>query len=150
MASTPADRTRQREVNARVSTLLMRAALVMEQRKAEAVAPFELTLNQYVAMLWLRCNPGISNAGLARHCGITPQACSALVAILETRGLARRGQSPAHGRLLEISLTTMGKKLADRADGAAAAVDRVYAAEFETNELERLRVLLQRASTALA
>jgi DNA-binding MarR family transcriptional regulator len=149
VAVTAADAARQRELNARVSTLLRRASAVMEQRKSRSVAPFGLSLNQYVAMLWLRCNPRASNARLARWCDITPQAASALVSALQQRGLVVRDVSAAHGRLLEISLTRRGIRVLDQADRAATEVEQLYAAEFADDELKLFRDLLERSTTTL-
>ncbi len=150
MTKTAADLARQRELNNRVSTLMMRASTVMQQRKSEAVSPFGLTLTQYVALLWLRCNPGSSNARLALWCGISPQATSVMVTGLEQRGLLVREMSQAHARLLEISLTNEGETVLDKADRAAVAVEGRYAAAMDENEIATLRRLLDRCATAMA
>lgn len=144
-----ADAARQREINDRVSTLLQHAASVMVARKAEALAPFDLTVTQYTAMLMLRCNPGTSSAQLARLCRVTPQSMSVVTAALEQRGLADRAPVAIHARVLALTLTRKGNALLNKADLAARSVDARYEAEFTEDELANLRTLLERARLAL-
>lgn len=150
MNGSPSATARQREVNARLSTQISRASIALERRVAEAVQPFDLTVTQYAAMVWLRCNPGVSNARLARWCGVSPQATSSLVSALVARGLVTRKRSEAHSRLLAISLTDRGIRLCDVAERAAASIDRTYAAEFSPDERRVLAELLARAVSVLA
>lgn len=143
------DVARQREINNRVSTLLQRAASVLIARKAEALAPFDLTVTQYTAMLMLRCNPGSSSAQLARLCRVTPQSMSVVTAALEERGLAERSPAAVHPRVFALTLTRKGNALLAKADLAAREVDARYEAEFTADELSTLRGLLERARYAL-
>lgn len=144
-----ADAARQREINTRVSTVLQHAASVMIARKAESLAPFDLTVTQYTAMLMLRCNPGASSAQLARLCRVTPQSMSVVTAALEQRGLAERAPVAIHARVLALTLTRKGQALLNKADLAARSVDARYEAEFTEDELASLRALLERARLAL-
>lgn len=149
VAASKAGSELQREINNRVSTLLQHASSVMAARKAEALLPFDLTVTQYTAMLWLRCNPGASSAQLARLCRVTPQSMSVVAAALERRGLAERAPAPIHARVLALTLTRKGGALLTKADAAARAVDDRYAAEFTPAELETFRSLLGRARHAV-
>jgi DNA-binding MarR family transcriptional regulator len=144
-----ADVARQREINSRISTLLQHAASVMVARKAECLAPFDLTATQYTAMLMLRCNPGSSSAQLARLCRVTPQSMSVVTATLEGRGLAERSPAAIHPRVFALTLTRKGNALLIKADLAAREVDARYEAEFTEDELTTLRGLLERARYAL-
>ncbi|WNM37301.1 MarR family transcriptional regulator [Micromonospora halotolerans] len=144
-----ADVARQQEINGRVSTLLQHAASVMVVRKADCLAPFDLTVTQYTAMLMLRCNPGSSSAQLARLCRVTPQSMSVVTAALEKRGLAQRTPAAIHPRVLALTLTRRGAALLARADLAAREVDARYEEEFSADELAALRHLLERARRVL-
>jgi DNA-binding MarR family transcriptional regulator len=140
---------RQQEINGRVSTLLQHAASVMVARKTDCLAPFDLTVTQYTAMLMLRCNPGSSSAQLARLCRVTPQSMSVVTAALEQRGLAQRTPAAIHPRVMALTLTRRGAALLNRADLAAREVDARYEEEFTADELATLRHLLERARRVL-
>lgn len=149
MATSKADAVRQREINERVSTLLQHASSEMIARKAESLAPFDLTVTQYTALLMLRCNPGVSSAQLARLCRVTPQSMSVVTAALEQRGLTERMPVPIYARIMALTLTRKGNTLLTKADAAARRVDERYEAEFSAEELATLRALLHRARVAV-
>jgi DNA-binding MarR family transcriptional regulator len=144
-----ADAERQREINERVSTLLQHASSEMIARKAEALAPFDLTVTQYTALLMVRCNPGVSSAQLARLCRVTPQSMSVVTAALEQRGLTERMPVAASTRIMALALTRKGGALLTKADAAARRVDQRYEAEFSAEELATFRALLHRARLAV-
>nr|WP_275587191.1 MarR family transcriptional regulator [Micromonospora terminaliae] len=121
----------------------------MVARKADCLAPFDLTVTQYTAMLMLRCNPGSSSAQLARLCRVTPQSMSVVTAALEQRGLAQRTPAAIHPRVMALTLTRRGAILLNRADLAAREVDARYEEEFTADELAALRHLLERARRVL-
>ncbi|UQU64757.1 MarR family transcriptional regulator [Couchioplanes caeruleus] len=148
MAGGRTDAERQREINERVSTLLQHASSEMIARKAEALAPFDLTVTQYTALLMVRCNPGVSSAQLARLCRVTPQSMSVVTAALEQRGLTERMPLAAHNRIMALTLTRKGGALLAKADAAARRVDQRYEAEFSAEELATFRTLLHRARLA--
>ncbi len=84
-----------------------------------AVAPFELTHAQYSLLASLR---GLTRSGdkpsqreLADFTGLDPIFVSKLVRTLEQKGLIERGPHPADTRAVELSLTTRGTQLIDRA-----------------------------------
>jgi DNA-binding MarR family transcriptional regulator len=84
-----------------------------------AVTPFELTHAQYSLLASLR---GLTRTGekpsqreLADFTGLDPIFVSKLIRTLEQKGLVERGPNPADTRAVELSLTTRGTQLVDRA-----------------------------------
>lgn len=149
MASAKGQPGEEAELLARVSTRLMLATRVMEERKMLELVPFRLTVNQYSAMLWLRCNPGASNARVARWCHITPQAASTMLRQLESRGLIERGRSSGHLGMTAFTLSSSGIDLIREADAVANDVDDRLGAAFSVEEQEVFLSLLERAQQAL-
>ena len=74
-----------------------------------------LTTPQYSALTVLEGEPGISGAGLARRCFVTPQTMNGIVANLEAAGLVERRAHPEHGRVLQAYLTGEGEAVVSRA-----------------------------------
>jgi DNA-binding MarR family transcriptional regulator len=123
-------------------------ALLAEKHRV--LRPFDLTVPQYAALLMLSETPRISAARLARQCGVTAQAMSGLVALLEERGLIVRTRSEAHAKVLIIELTRSGKALLRRADQAAIAVERRLMDAFPEQQLSVFREFLDSAIKVLA
>jgi DNA-binding MarR family transcriptional regulator len=123
----------------RVSYLVGRLDRVVGRRLAGALAPHELSLQEYTTLSVLRARSGLSNAQLARRSLITPQAMNEVLARLEQRGLVRRHPDPAHGRVRPAELTAAGKRLLARADRGVDVVEREI---FGGVDRDRLRELL--------
>jgi DNA-binding MarR family transcriptional regulator len=86
-------------------------------------------------------------ADLAAFLGLERSTMSGLVDRAEQRGLLRRERSAADGRVIEVSMTPAGRRIARQAHGQvrrelAAATDRLGAADRRTltRLLERLLV----------
>ena len=118
--------------------------------KQAAVKPAGLTVPQYAALFLLAESPGISSAGLARGCRVTPQTMTTIVRNLEARGLIERSPHPWHHNVIETRPTPAGIAALDVADERAAAVERKLADEFTATERQTLRDLLGRCSKVLA
>ena len=110
------------ETTARVGYLIKRAQSVLHDAMVDALAPLQLTVPQYAALVALGEEPGLSNADLARRAFVTPQTMHAVLADLERRELLVRQAHPEHRRVLRAELTPSGRRLLD---DAAAAVDGV-------------------------
>src|SRR2546421_420187 len=117
--------------------------------KNAAVKEAGLTVPQYAALLVLWENPGISAAGLARGCQVTPQTMTTILQNLEAQGLIERTQHPWHRNVMGIRLTEAGQAAFDRADARAVPVERRLAAAFTPDEYQTLVKLLARCSEVL-
>src|SRR5919206_4325973 len=74
-----------------------------------------LTGAQYAVLSVLARDPGASGAELARACNTTPQAMAGVLATLERAHLVERRPHPAHGRILQASLTAEGARRLEEA-----------------------------------
>ncbi|WP_254898061.1 MarR family winged helix-turn-helix transcriptional regulator [Kitasatospora sp. NA04385] len=117
--------------------------------KRVALEPAGLTVAQYAALYVLADSPGISGAGLARSCQVTPQAMAVLLRHLTERGLVERAPHRWHRNVLETRLTDSGRAALELADERATEVEQCLADEFTEAEQEQFRRFLGRASRAL-
>jgi DNA-binding MarR family transcriptional regulator len=85
-----------------------------------------VTTPQYTVLAALERQSDLSASDLAREFGVTAQTVNVLVKSLETSGLLRRSRHPAHGRILQTSLTAAGRRALKRGRTVAISVqDRV-------------------------
>lgn len=116
----------------------------------EALGPFRLTPTQYMVMS-LACRHGqLSTAELARRFQIAPQSMNQTVASLIRKRLIGRRESPTHKRILHIELTPQGRKLLRQCDGLIDRVERLAFKNFECEELDAFRHMIQKALPASA
>ncbi|MBC3844263.1 MarR family transcriptional regulator [Streptacidiphilus sp. 4-A2] len=137
-------------IDQRLGHHLKRAEQELIAAKHAALRPFKLSTPQYTVLLVLWEEPGLSGAGLARRCLVTPQTMSSVLGTLEGRGLVERKPHPIHHHILEARLTRSGRALLTKADVPAMAVEQALDAEFSAAEREQLVGLLARCTTALA
>ncbi|MFL6076773.1 MAG: MarR family winged helix-turn-helix transcriptional regulator [Mycobacteriales bacterium] len=136
-------------IDQRLGSHLKRVEQDLMAAKNAAVKEAGLTVPQYAALLVLWENPGISAAGLARGCQVTPQTMTTILQNLEAQGLIERTQHPWHRNVMEIRLTEAGEAAFDRADARAVPVERRLAAAFTPDEYQTLIKLLARCSEVL-
>ena len=137
-------------IDQRLGHHLKRAEQELIAAKHAALRPFNLSTPQYTVLLVLSEEPGLSGAGLARRCLVTPQTMSSVLSTLEGRGLVERKPHPVHQHILEARLTRSGRALLNKADVPAMAVEQALDAEFSAKERQQLLKLLGRCSAALA
>lgn len=108
------------------SRLLMRTARLLRSHIDRALAPFELDLQQYLAISLLATDD--NQPSLPSELGITLDATrtqmTRLMDGLEARGLVRRHASAQDRRSTELVLTAAGHRMLER---AAPAVHAAYA-----------------------
>jgi DNA-binding MarR family transcriptional regulator len=136
-------------IDQRLGHHLKRAEQELIAAKHAALRPFNLSTPQYTVLLVLSEEPGLSGAGLARRCLVTPQTMSSVLGTLEGRGLVERKPHPVHSHILEARLTRSGRALLTRADVPATAVEQALDAEFSARERQQLLKLLARCTAAL-
>lgn len=118
--------------------------------KTVALREHDLTVAQYAALYALSENPGISGAGLARACLVTPQAAAAVLKALEARGLIARSRNEWNLNVRESALTDAGHTLLAAADGAAVRIERRMYDALTERERAQLKRLLATCAEALA
>jgi DNA-binding MarR family transcriptional regulator len=138
-----------RELAGRLGSFLKRSEQALLAAKTAALAPYNLTVPQYSALLLLDFVPEASAAQLSRACLVTPQTMAAVVDKLEEKRFVAREPSPLHRRVLAVRLTDEGRSVLRAADHAARAVEQRLLAGFTPAEAEQLRSLLDRATEIL-
>jgi DNA-binding MarR family transcriptional regulator len=103
--------------------LLYRVGAVLRPEVSAVLSPLALTLPEFVCLRILSMHPGMSSAELSRHSNVTPQAMNTVLRKLEDIGAVERPASVASGRALPATLTTSGRALLKRAEGAVRIAD---------------------------
>lgn len=101
---------------------------------ATALEPMGLTFPQYICLRILSKYPGQSNADLARHTNVTPQAMNMVLRGLQNRGLVTRPTSVASGRSRPAELTREGADLLKRTDSGVRAAERKVMAHLTAEQ----------------
>jgi DNA-binding MarR family transcriptional regulator len=93
----------------RKSSNRIRAAL------AAIIEPRGVTTQQFLALVWIRDLPGLSQAELSAEMDSDVNTVSALIKRLEAKGLLVRQRHNADGRAVSLSVTEEGRQLVDAA-----------------------------------
>lgn len=117
--------------------------------KAEALRPFGLSVAQYAVLLTLRDHPGISGAGIARACLVTPQATAATLKVLEEKSLLTRALDDWNRASRPARLTAEGERVVAAADAAASAIEQRVHDALTSQQRAALRHLLGRCREAI-
>jgi DNA-binding MarR family transcriptional regulator len=129
--------------------LVKRAEQAMLRAKNAALKPAGLTLAQYVALVELDLQPGITGASLARASLVTPQAMMVVLKSLEDQGLISRRSHPRHANVLELHLTDAGREALSAARERVEPLERRVLAALSADEQTALATLLGRWIDAL-
>jgi DNA-binding MarR family transcriptional regulator len=116
----------------------------------EGLRSLGLTVPQYAVLAALADMPGLSGAALARHCFVTPQTMTGIIANLETAVLVERAPDPGHGRIIKTQLTAKGATVLARAHAIVARIEERMVAELDRAEREALTDLLMQCADALS
>jgi DNA-binding MarR family transcriptional regulator len=123
---------------------------VLNKRLREVLAPYGLTVPQYTALSVFRAQGALSNAQLAERTMISPQSANEMVKTMEAGGWIARTPDPAHGRIIQISLTEQGHAVLRDCDVVVAQVEARMFPGLSEQELSRLHAQLRGAVRALS
>ena len=122
--------------------LLYRVGAVLRPEVSAALSPLGLSLPEFVCLRMLSLFPGTSSAELSRHTNVTPQAMNTVLRKLEDDGAVARPSSVSSGRALPATLTSQGRAVLKRAEGAVRAADsRILAKLTDSQQREFKRML---------
>ena len=110
--------------------LLRQAAVAYRHKMERALADLNVTPPQFAVLTMLAAYPGHSNADLARVAVLTPQTMSLIVANLERRGAVARRPHAIHGRIQQLTLSKIGRRLLADCRVHAADVERDLAIDI--------------------
>ena len=117
---------------------------VVRQAIARVVRARGLSVNQYTTLSVLDRRNGLSNAQLARRALVSPQSMNEVLLALERRGLVARHAHPEHGRILQASLTTTGRRLLADCDAEVRQVEARMVGDMSDEDRGKLRVAILR------
>lgn len=117
---------------------MKRAEHALRLKMDAALREIGTTTPQYAALSVLEGEAGLSGAGLARRCFVTPQTMNQILINLEAAGLVERRQHPEHGRVLSAYLTDKGARLVALAHGKVEAIEEVMLGELDRGERSQL------------
>lgn len=124
-----------------VAVLLATLGRRVREEIDAALAPLDLSMRHLSALGHLARRPGASYSELARRDGITVQSMQATLRQLEALGAVERRNEPGRGRVAELHVTSVGRRLLGKADKAVAEVEQVMLASIPRPE----RALLTRS-----
>src|SRR5215208_1657193 len=125
--SVPAIGESYRGVEGHSSYLLRQAWQALSGAMEMALRPHGLTPAQYGVLSVLAREPGASGADLARACSTTAQA------------LIERRPHPTHGRILQATLTSEGRRRLKAAHPAMQALRRTIERDFTSDEIATVK-----------
>ena len=123
---------------------------VLNQRLREALAPAGLSVPQYTALSVFRAHGALSNAQLATRTMISPQSANEMVKQMQAKGWIARTPDPAHGRIIQISLTEAGQAVLGECDARVVEVERTMFPELDAAGRTQLHAQLRHAVRALS
>lgn len=95
----------------------MRLAHVLQKRiDDEMLLNTGLTAQQYSVLSYIRSEPSIGSAALARKLSITPQSAGTLLAGIDRSGYVARDRKVKPGTRVGVTLTPDGEKVLKRTD----------------------------------
>ncbi len=105
-------------------------------------SPYRLTTEQYALMRAVQRDPGIRQVDLTDRIFAEPNTVTAMVSLLERRGILRRRPSPSDRRARLLFLTTHGqavmKRLSDDWEPMRALLRKCFSGEAGQEALEIL------------
>ena len=111
---------------------------------------YGLAMTQYLVLLALAEEGGMSGAQLARTCGVTQQSMATVLTGLQAKGLIHREPSPLHAKVQVATLTGEGQQVLNRAYQEVTVLEQQLAQAFSPEERGSLIELLGRATGVLA
>jgi DNA-binding MarR family transcriptional regulator len=123
---------------------------VLNQRLRDGLAPIGLTVPQYTALSVFRAHGSLSNAQLATRTMISPQSANEMVKQMEGKEWIARTPDPAHGRIIQISLTAAGEAVLREGDTVVLEVEKIMFADVAPDERAQLQAQLRGAVRALS
>ena len=128
---------------------LKRAQHALRLEMDGALGGVGLTTPRYAALAALEGEAGLSGAGLARRCFVTPQTMNGILVNLENAGLVERRRHPEHGRVLQAYLTEAGGATVSRAHALVEAIEERMLEDLTGDERDRLLGVLRGCADAL-
>jgi DNA-binding MarR family transcriptional regulator len=115
----------------------LRAAYLSMHRQTNAhVAKFGVTADQFVCLVILAEQDGITQQELVRRANSDPNTMRAMLVLIEKRGLVAREPHPTDGRARHVTLTRKGRILYQKMLKGVEPVQERLMAPFPGEEMD--------------
>lgn len=121
----------------------------MQQREAEHLRPYRLTVPQFDVLAQVHGQPGMSQSMLAARLFVTKGNVCGLIDRLTAAGLIERQTDAVDRRTNRLFLTTAGEELARKVVPAHEDFIQQQMAQLPDGDQQALRGLLRRLDRAL-
>jgi DNA-binding MarR family transcriptional regulator len=112
-------------------------------------SPYRLTTEQYALMRAVHRNPGIRQADVTNEIFAEPNTVTAMVTLLEKRGILRRRSCPSDGRVRLLSLTAHGQAVMQKLSFDWSPMRNVMRQCFSGEEGKQALDILDRVFTQM-
>lgn len=133
----------------RISYLVKWIERGLRVRLDAALAPMQISTQEYTALSVLSRRDGLSSAQLARRTLVSAQAMNQIVIGLEQRGLIVRKADADHNKIQRASLSALGRKMLAACDRASAPIEAELLSGLSPAQVSQLRRALSRCVEAL-
>lgn len=137
------------EAMAVVSNLFRAANAVRNHLERTVLAPADLTWTAFVVLWVTWIWEPIETRDIAAEGGFSKATLSGVLSTLESRDLVTRTRSASDGRLVEVRLTTRGRRLMRKTFPKFNAEERAVTREIPRGELTRAAAMLRALTTAV-
>jgi DNA-binding MarR family transcriptional regulator len=127
-----------------VGYLLRRVYTIMQERIEAAFASHEVTLMQWIVLIYLRDGLARTASDIAREFRHDSGALTRVVDHLERRGLLTRRRSTTDRRVVELALTPRGNRTIEELLPVMVEQMNVALEPFSRAEFDQLRSLMER------
>ena len=124
--------------------LLRRVYSIMHERVEAAFAGHDITLMQWIILIYLRDGLASTASDIAREFRHDSGALTRVIDQLERRGLITRRRSTSDRRVVELALSAPGRRTIEQLLPLMVDEMNVALAPFTRAEFEQLRGLMQR------
>jgi len=122
----------------------------MHRQTNAHLARYNITADQFVCLILLENQDGITQQEMAKRATSDPNTISAMLVLLEKRGLVTRCPHPEDRRANSVKLTAHGKTLISRLEESVKPVQSQLLAQFDDTESDKLADYLKRISISMA
>lgn len=128
---------------------LRRAFLAIGRCGDVVFSPYRLTTEQFALMRSVMNEPGIRQTELTNRIVAEPNTVTAMVKLLEKRGILRRKPSPTDRRVRQLYLTAHGQAVMHRLQAEWGPMRQVLRNHFESEEGRRALEILDEVAARM-
>ncbi|HEY0263809.1 MAG TPA: MarR family transcriptional regulator [Granulicella sp.] len=142
LAGKQSDTPKAQESHLHIVRRLRRAMLSINRCGDAMFSPYRLTTDQYSLLRAVHRQPGVRQADLGNFIFAEPNTITAMVSLLEKRGILRRKPHPTDGRVRLLYLTMHGQTVLQRLSEDWRPMRKVLLRCFAGEEGERALLIL--------